>query len=672
MRNRDCKIFIDDSLVVQKTLDAPFRIINAINITSWSFKSVIDYIRLQDTAGNFLFNEEFDGCESLSVPKNKCKSNCELNFENYFNKRFHEGEYSYGLIDSIYNANANRPLNVCNTGSECDTLRKIVWDYQRNKLGYRENSCDSSKWAVNYGFSFNPITAFSNAMNGGVVHLPFDSTLSSGYTTFDYRDSTLCPGDKFSVEVRVKNPNPAGIDALHWGFIYRESPIKNISAVFYKPNPDPWGGYFYIDGGTQVFAPNHGKDISDWRRIKIAKDGPVYQVYMDDTLLSSVTTTHTGIVSLPRISMLFNGRDGYLDWVKIYDSTNTVRYFEDFEDCNNFSKPASEITCPGKDCRSSFTDYYNSVRQSSFNESQIDSIYSACGINLNVCDTVVQDFSDLLLCGNSAPVVPPVDINTITNCSDSSFFIYSVATELNRVYTDSLMGEFDSHYREKCIDAYKMESFTVSHEVSEYHYTLYYYDQAGNLVKTIPPKGVAPNRNTTWLDEIKSKRALKQTQVPEHSLVTDYRYNALNQVVAQQTPDAGLSEFWYDRLGRLSLSQNARQKAVSGTAANRLYSYTNYDYLGRITEVGQIKDNSGSTAVDDALTRNPSSLETWFNNRLSYKGQITNTIYDEPYSAFPAVDSRIIVQQRNLRNRVSYTTFVDTSSGTAFNQATFY
>jgi hypothetical protein len=27
-------------------------------------------------------------------------------------------------------------------------------------------------------------------------------------------------------------------------------------------------------------------------------------------------------------------------------------------------------------------------------------------------------------------------------------------------------------------------------ELFEYHYTLYYYDQSGSLVKTIPPEGV--------------------------------------------------------------------------------------------------------------------------------------------------------------------------------------
>ncbi|MBL0200735.1 MAG: hypothetical protein IPP81_11500 [Chitinophagaceae bacterium] len=42
----------------------------------------------------------------------------------------------------------------------------------------------------------------------------------------------------------------------------------------------------------------------------------------------------------------------------------------------------------------------------------------------------------------------------------------------------------------------------------------------------------------------------------------------------------GISNFWYDRLGRLVVSRNAKQQAGNN------YSYTLYDDLGRIKEVG--------------------------------------------------------------------------------------
>ena len=89
------------------------------------------------------------------------------------------------------------------------------------------------------------------------------------------------------------------------------------------------------------------------------------------------------------------------------------------------------------------------------------------------------------------------------------------------------------------------------------------------------------------------------------SLATQYRYNTLNQVIAQLTPDGGESQFWYDRLGRLAVSQNAKQ------ADSTAYSYTLYDALGRITEVGQKPQDTAmtqtvsqdTTALADGLAR---------------------------------------------------------------------
>src|SRR4051812_19243877 len=75
--------------------------------------------------------------------------------------------------------------------------------------------------------------------------------------------------------------------------------------------------------------------------------------------------------------------------------------------------------------------------------------------------------------------------------------------------------------------------------------------------------------------------------VPGHTLATPYAYNSLNQVVKQTTPDAGTTEFWYDRLGRLAVLQNEEQKSPAVVDANNpanRFSYTNYDASGRITE----------------------------------------------------------------------------------------
>lgn len=128
----------------------------------------------------------------------------------------------------------------------------------------------------------------------------------------------------------------------------------------------------------------------------------------------------------------------------------------------------------------------------------------------------------------------------------------------------------------------------------------------------------------------------------------------MNQVVAQKTPDAGQSHFWYDRLGRIVASQNASQ------ILNNNYSYTLYDDLGRITEVGELA--SGAAMTDD-VSRKASALNSWINAVSSTKTQITKTVYDQPLTPLGGE----LWNPTNLRNRVSwsavYNTYADVLEG---------
>lgn len=193
-------------------------------------------------------------------------------------------------------------------------------------------------------------------------------------------------------------------------------------------------------------------------------------------------------------------------------------------------------------------------------------------------------------------------------------------------YADSVHRAFRTAYLEKCLNI--NPALTLTSDLYEYHYTLYYYDQSGNLVKTVPPQGVQL-LNNQQLNDVKTYRAQNLNNLssplahlPNHALVTTYEYNSLNQVITQNSPDGGRSNFWYDRLGRLVVSQNAKQYAVP---AVKQYSYTRYDFLGRITEVGQLEHN---TAVTDAITKDSAAYENWYNTKIN-RAQITYTVYDE-------------------------------------------
>jgi RHS repeat-associated protein len=263
-----------------------------------------------------------------------------------------------------------------------------------------------------------------------------------------------------------------------------------------------------------------------------------------------------------------------------------------------------------------------------------------------------------LLCGNATPLFEETDPNTVNNCSDNEFFAVSKGTELFNAYMDSIKAGFGKTYIDSCMRAGLREIFTVSYTTSEYHYTLYYYDRAGSLVKTVPPAGVVVNRTTTWLNSVKAARARGTEVLPAHTMVTNYRYNTLNQVTAKMTPDVTqVSKYCYDRIGRLVAAQT--QSSVSQ------WNLTMYDNLGRVTQTF-----STSGAITNTQTRNPYSLANIY-NFSTVRTEIIQTNYDAPLT--PLMGD--IISPRNLRNRVAwcalYPSVAAVNSG-AYSVATFY
>ncbi|MBO9154071.1 RHS repeat domain-containing protein [Chitinophaga sp. GCM10012297] len=142
----------------------------------------------------------------------------------------------------------------------------------------------------------------------------------------------------------------------------------------------------------------------------------------------------------------------------------------------------------------------------------------------------------------------------------------------------------------------------------------------------------------------------EQPVYPDHKMATSYAYNTLGQVVQQKSPDAGISKFWYDYLGRLVLSQNAEQLAPSGSGAANRYSYTEYDRLGRIEEVGEASDVEASPGAQ-FLT------DTQYGQVMddAVRKDITRTVYDNVPLWIPSS-----IQPENLRKRVVASVFEET------------
>ena len=187
----------------------------------------------------------------------------------------------------------------------------------------------------------------------------------------------------------------------------------------------------------------------------------------------------------------------------------------------------------------------------------------------------------------------------------------------------------------KCFDSPFAEDFYVSYTQSEYHYTLYYYDQGGNLVQTVPPAGfdgtsVSFGTNGQW----------NGTSNPNHRLKSRYRHNSLQKVRWQLTPDADSSNYWYDDKAMLKISQNAKQRHQG------LYSFTTYDGQARIVSVGEVKAASAVNITRSMLDQ--SSFLQSFQPSASLMSNIndyTYTIYD--FALLSTVNT-------NVRNRVSW------------------
>ena len=214
--------------------------------------------------------------------------------------------------------------------------------------------------------------------------------------------------------------------------------------------------------------------------------------------------------------------------------------------------------------------------------------------------------------------------------------ITSAITTQQEAWIQKQVDQLRTAYASQCASAGNLrDDLTIRYKLGLHHYTLYYYDRNGNLIKTVPPEGVEP------IDFVGNP-----TATPAHRMATTYRYNSLKQLVAQATPDGGKTLFYYNRVGQLRFSQNEKQ------LDDHIYSYTKYDNLGRVTEVGEShRDapdfNSVLAQIETAgypLDMDPAPSTTHYNQ------QTTLTYYNTPNSSVTYKGQA----QRYLTNRVSY------------------
>ena len=283
------------------------------------------------------------------------------------------------------------------------------------------------------------------------------------------------------------------------------------------------------------------------------------------------------------------------------------------------------------------------------------------------------------------PVVmpTPIDITVDIPCEQLTANIDTVnAQNQYGIYIENVLENFKQSYVEEAISSV-IENFEVNYNDKEYHYTLYYYDQAGNLVQTVPPAGVDridQTINNTVVNGIRGTNTppsiIDNTVLPDHQLETNYKYNSLNQLVWQSTPDGGESYFGYDKLGRLVVSQNAKQ------LGDNQISYTKYDEIGRIIEVGELTlgttgygFNQNGRFIDGTGNEVDVNNATFPDTISTVKEEVTVTIYDEnPFLNIISQFEDFSID--NTRNRIMgvlyFETYGASNTYSGYDNATFY
>ena len=287
---------------------------------------------------------------------------------------------------------------------------------------------------------------------------------------------------------------------------------------------------------------------------------------------------------------------------------------------------------------------------------------------LDACDGTpgtLVDLMDAFTCGDLPDVADfDTDCGDLLDALENHFEEKAFGDLIEKTWKNYL-----ANYTAKAWENINIrEVFTMAYDLHEYHYTLFYYDQAGNLIKTVPPAGIYRKERKDALDVVfeeghSSTLTTAEIQLckdhisdpvanayfhPNHKLATNYKYNSLQQLMEQSTPDGGTTVYWYDALGRLVASRNARQ------VVDNAYSYTLYDDLGRVVEAGEI--SSVTTPLTDGIATDNDLYNGWIAGGT--REEVVRTIYNgyqqttNEVEMALGVDLTNEVERLNLRSRI--------------------
>jgi RHS repeat-associated protein len=385
-------------------------------------------------------------------------------------------------------------LNKCG-GDECVTasqLPEALPDALRCKTCI---SCDSLNTLVNTFNTAHPSLAVGTSI--------YETSISN------YLNQTL----RFSLTY-----------AEYWDFMHRcsavdqESNADNISCVdftkaykhFQQFKPD----YYSNPNGDTGLAARFQQQMTTWLNIELSRNLS-YTAYRAAAARCGITITepHDSMplvcdVPLTPGDSVFGcppsvanccTMDGYIQTFKnAYPAGVNARlvayYFEMKR--HQWCAPVGLPTMSFRETYTNLKNYFISTLK--FPKSSIIDI-TASGTTINI-----ESGKDCGLDYHFGPVAPLVDNEVYRLCNHSPVMMVELdslscfrsqfkmalinAGLSYQEYMDSIRHEYQEIYLSRCMSV--QPKLNMKGDLYEYHYTLYYYDQSGDMVKTVPPAGV--------------------------------------------------------------------------------------------------------------------------------------------------------------------------------------
>ncbi|MEM7573480.1 MAG: RHS repeat-associated core domain-containing protein [Bacteroidota bacterium] len=584
---------------------------------------------------------------------------------------------------------ASRPAFRCDTIQLIQGLNQISFD-----VSLSGQSLDSVFASILD--SLVQVSTFDNSL-GNLTYIPGNGSANTlneivdgaGYVaTVDTVVTLVVCGNAIDVNYRL----PLGIGLNTVGYV-PQAPI-DVEDYFTALLPDDLLQVQIFDNGSKVYVPGNGSANT----LSTIENGKGYTVIVDSTYQSPIQLSDCVIQRIAdynrldfaeveaTILLLQNFLNHGIESADfaLSDLLLPAELIPDLEvcaDCDeiNTLRNAFKILNP---CTS--TDDPNFfIQEAAYFNAQLGWDRTADEYTGFLDNCGASDSSTCIICADP----PPNQLVEQLSCED---ILIQEATEQAMLayisYLDVAESDFKRRYREQCYTNAE-ESFQYRYKPYEYHYTLYYYDQAGNLVMTVPPEGVHPLTDQSLETTIASYRAaildnappaMPAPILPPHDMLTHYRHNNFNEVAVRDIPDAEPESSWYDPLGRIALSRDGLQATPDGTygteTVNNTFSYTLYDELGRVEEVGELINAQAVNDIDDFVDAAQSDqLEALLSNPSLVSGRrfVTKTYYNSESSFTITAFSN---GQQNLRNRVANVTFekLYTSNTTDYDFASHY